>query len=45
MLGCDSVKVSAVAIDKQQLDDIYEAEIDVVLEDPPLSIRVSRVFS
>lgn len=45
MLGCDSMKVSAVAIDTQQLDDIYEAELDVALEDPALSIRVSQVFS
>ncbi|XP_070710439.1 protein-glutamine gamma-glutamyltransferase 6 [Pempheris klunzingeri] len=43
MLGCDSMKVSAVAIDKQRQDDIYEAEADITLEDPPISMRVVGV--
>ncbi|XP_076581081.1 protein-glutamine gamma-glutamyltransferase 2-like [Chaetodon auriga] len=40
MVGCDSIKVSAVAFDKRQDDDIYETEIDIALEDVPLSITV-----
>ncbi|XP_073331440.1 protein-glutamine gamma-glutamyltransferase E-like [Pagrus major] len=47
MVDCDSMKVSAVAIDKQQDDDIYETETDIALEDPSISIKVvdeARVF-
>ncbi|XP_041820965.1 protein-glutamine gamma-glutamyltransferase 2-like isoform X1 [Chelmon rostratus] len=40
MVGSDSIKVSAVAFDKQQEDDIYETETDIALEDPPISISV-----
>ncbi|XP_049923083.1 protein-glutamine gamma-glutamyltransferase 5-like [Epinephelus moara] len=40
MVGCDSMKVSAVAFDQQQQDDIYETETDIVLEDSPISIQV-----
>ncbi|XP_074480802.1 protein-glutamine gamma-glutamyltransferase 2-like [Sebastes fasciatus] len=40
MAGCDSMKVSAVAIDKHQDDDIYETETDIALEDPPISMKV-----
>lgn len=43
MANCDSMKVSAVAIDKQQEDDIYETETDIALEDPSISIKVSRI--
>ncbi|XP_035487787.2 protein-glutamine gamma-glutamyltransferase 5 isoform X4 [Scophthalmus maximus] len=41
MVQCDSVKVSAVVTDKENPDDVYLAESDVVLLDPPLSIIVS----
>lgn len=44
MANCDSMKVSAVAIDKQQEDDIYETETDIALEDPLISIKVSRIL-
>lgn len=44
MVVCDSMKVSAVAIDKQQEDDIYETETDIALEDPPISIKVSKIL-
>nr|XP_046236054.1 protein-glutamine gamma-glutamyltransferase E-like isoform X2 [Scatophagus argus] len=40
MGGCDSMRVSAMAIDKQQEDDIYETEIDIVLKDPLVSVKV-----
>ncbi|KAM9335195.1 protein-glutamine gamma-glutamyltransferase 2-like [Symphorus nematophorus] len=40
MAGCDSMKVSAVAIDKHQEEDVYETETDIRLEDPPLSVKV-----
>ncbi|CAJ1085723.1 LOW QUALITY PROTEIN: protein-glutamine gamma-glutamyltransferase 2-like [Xyrichtys novacula] len=46
-VSCDSVKVSAVAVNKQQEDDIYETETDIVLEDPKVSIKVlseARLF-
>lgn len=36
------MKVSAVAFDKQQQDDIYETETDIALEDPTISMKVSR---
>ncbi|XP_019113336.1 protein-glutamine gamma-glutamyltransferase E-like [Larimichthys crocea] len=39
-MGCNSMKVSAVAIDKQQDDDIYETETDIALENPPISVKV-----
>ncbi|KAM3878477.1 protein-glutamine gamma-glutamyltransferase 2 [Diretmus argenteus] len=42
MVDCDSLKVSAVAKDKQQPENIYLAEDDVVLQDPPISITVSE---
>uniref|UniRef100_A0A8D3CMR5 Protein-glutamine gamma-glutamyltransferase 2 n=1 Tax=Scophthalmus maximus TaxID=52904 RepID=A0A8D3CMR5_SCOMX len=41
MVQCDSMKVSAVVTDKENPDDVYLAESDVVLLDPPLSIIVS----
>lgn len=44
MANCDSMKVSAVATDKQQEDDIYETETDISLEDPSISIKVSRIL-
>ena len=37
------MKVSAVAVDKQQEDDVYETETDISLEDPSISMKVSRV--
>ncbi|XP_050923093.1 protein-glutamine gamma-glutamyltransferase 2 [Lates calcarifer] len=40
MVNCDSVKVSAVAIDKQNQNDIYESEIDISMEYPSLSMKV-----
>ncbi|XP_070785728.1 protein-glutamine gamma-glutamyltransferase 2-like [Enoplosus armatus] len=40
MAGCDSMKVSVVAIDKQQEDDIYETETDITLEDPAISMKL-----
>ncbi|KAI3375997.1 hypothetical protein L3Q82_016526, partial [Scortum barcoo] len=40
MVGCDSMKVSVMAFDKQQQDEIYHTEIDIALEDPPISIKV-----
>lgn len=43
MVGRDSIKVSAVAIDKN-LDDIYETEINIALEPLLISIEVSRVL-
>uniref|UniRef100_A0A3Q3NH98 Transglutaminase-like domain-containing protein n=1 Tax=Labrus bergylta TaxID=56723 RepID=A0A3Q3NH98_9LABR len=47
MVSCDSLKVSAVAFDQKQDDDIYETETDIMLEDPPISIKVigeARLF-
>ncbi|XP_060886649.1 protein-glutamine gamma-glutamyltransferase 2-like [Labrus mixtus] len=47
MVSCDSLKVSAVAFDQKQDDDIYETETDITLEDPPISIKVigeARLF-
>uniref|UniRef100_UPI0037E9C387 protein-glutamine gamma-glutamyltransferase 2-like n=1 Tax=Semicossyphus pulcher TaxID=241346 RepID=UPI0037E9C387 len=47
MVSCDSVKVSAVAFDKQKGDDIYETETDITLEEPSVSIKVfgeARLF-
>lgn len=41
MLECDSMKVSAVVTDKQNPDNPYLAEDDVVLLDPPISVTVS----
>ncbi|XP_070759192.1 protein-glutamine gamma-glutamyltransferase 2-like [Enoplosus armatus] len=40
MVECDSMKVSAVVVDKQNPDDTYLAEDDVVLLDPPISVTV-----
>lgn len=42
MLDCESMKVSAMVTDKLKPDNPYLAEIDVVLLDPPISIKVSR---
>lgn len=42
MLDCEGMKVSAVIIDKQNPDNLYLAEDDIVLLDPPISVTVSR---
>lgn len=42
MLDCESMKVSALVIDKLNPDKPYLAEDDVVLLDPPISVTVSR---
>ncbi|XP_070849914.1 protein-glutamine gamma-glutamyltransferase E-like [Chaetodon trifascialis] len=40
MLHCDFMKVSAIITDKQKPDNIYLAEDDVILQDPPISVTV-----
>eukprot|EP00064_Thunnus_orientalis_P020896 superscaffoldBa00006028_g21048 len=40
LLSCDSIEVSAVAIDKNKQDDIYETEISLVPRDPLISMKV-----
>ncbi|XP_074555310.1 protein-glutamine gamma-glutamyltransferase 2-like [Halichoeres trimaculatus] len=40
MVDCDSMKITAVAVDQQQEDDIYETETDIILENPYISIKV-----
>ncbi|XP_070758523.1 protein-glutamine gamma-glutamyltransferase E-like [Enoplosus armatus] len=42
MVECDSMKVSAVVMDKQNPDNTYLAEDDVVLLHPPISVTVPR---
>ncbi|KAJ4940907.1 hypothetical protein JOQ06_027198 [Pogonophryne albipinna] len=42
MLDCDSLKVSALVTDKERPDNIYLAVDDVVLIDPPISLKVKR---
>lgn len=42
MIGRDSMKIAAVAVDQQQEDDIYETETDIILEDPYVSIKVGK---
>ncbi|XP_047453950.1 protein-glutamine gamma-glutamyltransferase 2-like [Mugil cephalus] len=37
MLDCDSMKVSAMAID---CEDIYEDEMDIILQEPDISMKV-----
>ncbi|KAM9836617.1 LOW QUALITY PROTEIN: protein-glutamine gamma-glutamyltransferase 2-like [Aulostomus maculatus] len=41
MVGCDSMKVSVMAVDQQQQDDIFETETDIVLEGSPIIIKRS----
>ncbi|XP_033938444.1 protein-glutamine gamma-glutamyltransferase E-like [Pseudochaenichthys georgianus] len=41
MLDCDSLKVSALVTDKERPDNMYLAVDDVVLIDPPISLKVS----
>ncbi|XP_037621555.1 protein-glutamine gamma-glutamyltransferase E-like [Sebastes umbrosus] len=41
MLESDSLKVSVMVTDKEQPENIYLAEDDVVLMDPPISVTVS----
>ncbi|TMS19085.1 Protein-glutamine gamma-glutamyltransferase E [Larimichthys crocea] len=41
LLDCDTIKVSAVIADKQNPEEIYYAEQDIVLQDPPMSVTVS----
>ncbi|KAM3620796.1 uncharacterized protein V6R79_002047 [Siganus canaliculatus] len=43
MLGSESMKISAIVTDKQNLDEVFMAESDVVLLDPPVSVTVSGV--
>ncbi|KAI4827054.1 hypothetical protein KUCAC02_030481 [Chaenocephalus aceratus] len=40
MLDCDSLKVSALVTDKERPDNMYLAVDDVVLIDPPISLKV-----
>lgn len=42
MLECASMKVSVVVTDKLNPDNIYVAEDDIVLLDPPISLTVRR---
>lgn len=42
MLECEAMKVSAVVVNKLIPDSPYLAEEDVVLLDPPITVRVSR---
>ncbi|KAI4827598.1 hypothetical protein KUCAC02_030983, partial [Chaenocephalus aceratus] len=41
MLDCDSLKVSALVTDKERPDNMYLAVDDVVLIDPPISLKVT----
>ncbi|XP_070815492.1 protein-glutamine gamma-glutamyltransferase 5-like [Chaetodon trifascialis] len=40
MLDCEIMKVEAIITDKQKPDNIYLAEDDVILQDPPISVTV-----
>lgn len=44
MVNCDSMKVSVMAMDPQRDDDIYQSEIDMSLQQPPLSMKVSEIL-
>ncbi|KAK1901567.1 Protein-glutamine gamma-glutamyltransferase 5 [Dissostichus eleginoides] len=41
MLDCDSLKVSALVTDKERPDNMYLAVDDVVLIDPPISLKMT----
>jgi len=45
MLDCNSLKVSALVTDKERPNNMYLAEDDVVLIDPPISLTVSQKTS
>lgn len=40
MVNCDSMKVSVVVTDKEKPESIYMANDDVVLLDPPISVKI-----
>lgn len=41
MMDCDNMRVSAVVADKEVPPNLYLAENDVVLLDPPITVNVS----
>ncbi|XP_029682368.1 protein-glutamine gamma-glutamyltransferase E-like [Takifugu rubripes] len=41
MLECESMKIEALVTNKQKPDQMYLAEDDVVLVDPPLSLTIN----